>query len=209
MLIGNAFTDVPALQTNVLVQVRPPTLLEPIPPSSLHGIDGRCIQRADGDHAAALADARRIGKLMWESRFIFQAELISLPECIAQATALLPVPPSRSLATLCTLSDIPALQPRLTREQCDVIQETAGLSRKVTIFSDAADATSSGASGDSNAILIGLLEVPPPPSMHTHTHTDRLSCCRRASVPRLAMRRPSSKYCCSNVPDSTDSPGPP
>jgi microcystin degradation protein MlrC len=102
VLIGNAFTDVPALQSNVLVQ------------------------RADGDQAQAAADARKIATLMWENKARFLAELTSLTDSIAQATALLPT--------------------------------TSNDGTKVTVFSDAADATSSGASGDSNAILIGLLE---------------------------------------------------
>jgi microcystin degradation protein MlrC len=93
VIIGNAFTDVPALQSNVLVTT-------------------------NGDAAAAQESADRIGRFMWENRELFQANLTSLDESIQQAN------------------------------------ETDGL----VVFSDAADATASGASGDSNAILKGLLE---------------------------------------------------
>jgi len=94
VLIGNAFTDVPALQSNVLVTT-------------------------DGDESAARVAAERIGRFMWEQRTLFQADLTSLDEAIR------------------------------------IAKSTAGL----TVFSDAADATASGASGDSNVILSGLLEA--------------------------------------------------
>lgn len=94
VIIGNAFTDVPDLQSNVLVTT---------------------------NNAPDLArqKAERIGRFMWEHRREFVAELTPLAEAIALAS------------------------------------ETDGL----TIFSDAADATASGASGDSNAILRGLIEA--------------------------------------------------
>ncbi len=92
VIIGNAFTDVPALQSNVLVAT-------------------------DNDPDRARQEAERIGRFMWQNRRLFVAELISLEESIRLAG------------------------------------ETDGL----TVFSDAADATASGASGDSNAILKGLL----------------------------------------------------
>ena len=92
VIIGNAFTDVPALQSNVLVTT-------------------------NADAESAQKAAERIGKFMWENRELFQAKLTSLEESIRQAN------------------------------------ETDGL----VVFSDAADATASGASGDSNAILKGLL----------------------------------------------------
>ncbi len=94
VIIGNAFTDVPDLQSNVLVTT-------------------------DNDPAAAAAAARAMARFMWDHRELFQAQLTPLAEAI-----------------------------RLARE-------TEGL----TVFSDAADATSSGAPGDSNAILRGLLEA--------------------------------------------------
>eukprot|EP00913_Durusdinium_trenchii_P022854 g21458.t1 len=93
VIIGNAFTDVPALQSNVLVAT-------------------------DNDPQRALQEAEKIGRFMWEHRELFQAELTSLDDAIAQANA------------------------------------TDGL----VVFSDAADATASGASGDSNAILKGLYD---------------------------------------------------
>lgn len=93
VLIGNPFTDVPDLCSNVLV-----------------------IRDGDGDRARA--EAAEVAAFMWEHRQAFQAELTPLSEAIDLASA------------------------------------TAGL----TVFSDAADATSSGAPGDSNAILRGLLE---------------------------------------------------
>ena len=92
VMIGNAFTDVPALQSHVLVTT-------------------------NDDLPRAQADAERIGRFMWERRKLFQAELTSLEDAIQQAS------------------------------------QSAGL----VVFSDAADATASGASGDSNAILKGLL----------------------------------------------------
>ena len=93
VIIGNAFTDVPALQSNVLVTT-------------------------NNDESAARRAADRIARFMWSHRELFQAKLTSLDDAIQQAT------------------------------------ETAGM----VVFSDAADATASGASGDSNAILKGLLD---------------------------------------------------
>ncbi len=92
VIIGNAFTDVPALQSNVLVTT-------------------------DNDLPRAQAEADRIGRFMWKHRELFQAVLTPLYEAIQQAS------------------------------------RTDGL----VVFSDAADATASGAAGDSNAILRGLL----------------------------------------------------
>ena len=94
VLIGNAFTDVQALQSNVLVTST----------------------QANG---WAADEALKIARFMWKSRELFQAELTSLHDSIRIAKA------------------------------------TDGL----TVFSDAADATASGASGDSNAILRGLWEA--------------------------------------------------
>jgi microcystin degradation protein MlrC len=93
VVIGNAFTDVPALQSNVLVTT-------------------------NGDMPAAEREAERIGRFMWDHRELFQAHLTPLDEAIQQA------------------------------------ENGDGL----TVFSDAADATASGAAGDSNAILKGLLD---------------------------------------------------
>ena len=93
VIIGNAFTDVPALQSNVLVTT-------------------------DNDLDTARQRATEIARFMWSHRELFQAKLTSLDTSIQIAT------------------------------------ETDGL----VVFSDAADATASGASGDSNAILKGLLE---------------------------------------------------
>lgn len=93
VIIGNPFTDVPNLQSNVLVTT-------------------------NDDLPYAQQQATDIAHFMWRNRERFQATLTPLDEAIRLAG------------------------------------QTAGL----TIFSDAADATSSGASGDSNAILKGLLE---------------------------------------------------
>ncbi len=93
VIIGNAFTDVPALQSNVLITT-------------------------NDDLGTAQQSAERIGQFMWDNRELFQAQLTTLEDSIQQA------------------------------------RETEGL----VVFSDAADATASGASGDSNAILKGLLE---------------------------------------------------
>ncbi|MEO2028885.1 MAG: M81 family metallopeptidase [Fuerstiella sp.] len=94
VIIGNAFTDVPALQSNVLVTT-------------------------DDDYELAKREAERIGRFMWDNRELFQARLTLLDESIRQA------------------------------ESAD------GL----VVFSDAADATASGAAGDSNAILRGLVDA--------------------------------------------------
>jgi len=93
VIIGNAFTDVPALQSNVLVAT-------------------------DNDPDGAQQAAKKIAQFMWDNRELFQAELTSLEDAIA------------------------------------IANDTDGL----TLFSDAADATASGAAGDSNAILKGLLK---------------------------------------------------
>jgi microcystin degradation protein MlrC len=91
--IGNPFTDVPALQSHVIVVT-------------------------DNDLEMAQREARKIAQFMWDNRERFKAPLTSLPDAIR------------------------------------IAEETEG----ITIFSDAADATSSGASGDSNAILKGLIQ---------------------------------------------------
>mgnify|MGYP002624375890 CR=1 FL=1 len=93
VIIGNAFTDVPDLQSNVIVTT-------------------------NGDLSAAKQQAEEIARFMWNNRERFQAELTSLDDAI------------------------------------ELARQTDGL----TVFSDAADATASGASGDSNAILQGLLQ---------------------------------------------------
>ncbi len=92
VLIGNPFTDVPELCTNVLVSMA-------------------------GDRDRAERVAVRIARFMWHHRHRFQAPLTSLSRALDMAAA------------------------------------TPGL----TVFSDAADATSSGAPGDSNAVLRALL----------------------------------------------------
>jgi microcystin degradation protein MlrC len=94
VIIGNAFTDVPALQSNVLVTT-------------------------NDNYELAHREAERIGRFMWDNRELFQARLTSLDESIRRA------------------------------ESAD------GL----VVFSDAADATASGAAGDSNAILRGLVDA--------------------------------------------------
>ena len=93
ILIGNPFTDVPALQSNVLITT-------------------------NNNQQLADQEAERLARFMWDHREIFQAELTSLSDAIEIATT------------------------------------DDGL----TVFSDAADATASGASGDSNAILRGLID---------------------------------------------------
>lgn len=93
VFIGNPFTDVPELQSNVLITT-------------------------DNDLRLAEAEARRIAEFMWDNRQIFRAHLTPLDEAIR------------------------------------IAEQTKGL----TVFSDGADATGSGASGDSNAILRGLIE---------------------------------------------------
>ncbi len=93
VFIGNPFTDVPDLRTNVVITL-------------------------DGDAELAQRQAVDIARFMWENREHFVAPLTPLDEAIRLA------------------------------------EKTDGL----TVFSDAADATSSGASGDSNAVLKALIE---------------------------------------------------
>lgn len=95
VIIGNAFTDVPALQSYVIVTT-------------------------DDDRPRAEREAQRVARFMWRFREEFQARLTSLDDAIRLA------------------------------------EESDGL----TVLSDGADATASGASGDSNAILKGLLSKP-------------------------------------------------
>lgn len=90
--IGNPFTDVPELRTNVIVT-------------------------SDGDEAQARELAGELADFMWSHRVRLQAPLTPIDEAI------------------------------------ELARQTEGL----TVLSDAADATSSGASGDSNWILKGLL----------------------------------------------------
>ena len=91
--IGNPFTDVPHLRSNVVVTT-------------------------DGHPQRARREALRLARFMWRHRADMQADLTPLPEAIRLA------------------------------------EETEGL----TVFSDAADSTASGAPGDSNAVLRGLFE---------------------------------------------------
>ncbi len=93
VIIGNAFTDVPALQSNVLITTNNAP-----------------------EHAQRHAE--QIAQYMWDNRELFQATLTPLQEAISQA------------------------------------RDADGL----VVFSDAADATASGAAGDSNAILKGLID---------------------------------------------------
>jgi len=94
ILIGNPFTDVPDLQSNVIVTT-------------------------DGDIDRAQREAELLARFMWANRSHFVVRLVALDEAIRIAAA------------------------------------TSGL----TVFSDAADATASGAPGDSNAILRALIEA--------------------------------------------------
>ncbi len=93
VFIGNPFTDVPDLRTNIVVTT-------------------------DNDPVRAKEVSESIARFMWSQRDHLKADLVELDEAIA------------------------------------IANRTDGL----TIFSDAADATSSGASGDSNHILRGLLD---------------------------------------------------
>ena len=88
IFIGNPFTDVPDLQSNIIVVT-------------------------DNDPQQAEQQATHLAHFMWDHRHQFVAPLKSLESAVALA------------------------------------QETTGL----TVFSDAADATASGAPGDSNAII--------------------------------------------------------
>ena len=94
IMIGNPFTDVPELCTQVIVE-------------------------ADGDPAVAEAEAIRLANEFWPQRFRMQGKLISLDRAIAQASTM----------------------------------------NGPVAFTDAADATSSGATGDSNAIIAALRDA--------------------------------------------------
>lgn len=91
IMIGNPFTDVPELCSQVLVAT-------------------------DGEEATASGEAVRLAGEFWALRHRMQGKLISLERAIAQASTM----------------------------------------RGPVVFTDAADATSSGATGDSNGILKGL-----------------------------------------------------
>jgi microcystin degradation protein MlrC len=94
VIIGNPFTDVPDLRSNILVTT-------------------------DNDPECARDEAIRLAEFMWHNRAHFFAELTSVDEAI------------------------------------DRVKGSNGL----TVFSDAADATASGAPGDSNAILRALVHA--------------------------------------------------
>lgn len=94
IMIGNPFTDVPELCTQVIVET-------------------------DGDPATAQAEAVRLAEEFWPQRFRMQGKLIALDRAIAQARTM----------------------------------------KGPVVFTDAADATSSGATGDSNAIVAALKEA--------------------------------------------------
>lgn len=93
ILIGNPFTDVPELGSQVVATVLP------------EGID------------AASGEVIRIAEAFWDQRRLMQAKLISIEEAVEQARYM----------------------------------------KGPLAFTDAADATSSGASGDSNLIIAGLM----------------------------------------------------
>jgi microcystin degradation protein MlrC len=95
VFIGNPFTDVPDLQSNIIVVT-------------------------DNDPERARHEAETLAHFMWDQRQAFVAPLKSLTEAIT------------------------------------IAQNTQGL----TVFSDAADATASGAPGDSNAIIKALRNHP-------------------------------------------------
>lgn len=94
IMIGNLFTDVPELSTQVLVTT-------------------------DGDTDLATREAKRLAQEFWNKRERMKATLIGVDAAIAEACSI------------------------------------AG----PVVFKDAADATSSGAAGDSNAILVALREA--------------------------------------------------
>lgn len=94
IMIGNPFTDVPELCTQVLVMT-------------------------DGDESVARREAERLAQEFWPQRFRMQGKLIPLDRSIAQASTI----------------------------------------NGTVVFTDAADATSSGATGDSNIILKALRDA--------------------------------------------------
>lgn len=94
IMIGNPFTDVPELCTQVIVE-------------------------ADDDPTVAEAEAIRLANEFWPQRFRMQGKLIPLDRAIAQARTM----------------------------------------NGTVVFTDAADATSSGATGDSNAIIAALQDA--------------------------------------------------
>lgn len=99
MLIGNPFTDVPELRTNVVVTL-------------------------DGDQDLATQYAREMAELFWVHRERMQVPLITVSEAVKQTVRF----------------------------------HTEEESTSPVVLVDAADATSSGASGDSNILLRALME---------------------------------------------------
>lgn len=94
IMIGNPFTDVPELCTQVLVTT-------------------------DGNESLARREAERIAAEFWPQRFRMQGKLIALDRAVAQARTI----------------------------------------EGPVLFTDAADATSSGATGDSNVLIKALHEA--------------------------------------------------
>jgi microcystin degradation protein MlrC len=94
IMIGNPFTDVPELCTQVLVTT-------------------------DGNESLAKREAERIAAEFWPQRFRMQGKLIPLDRAVAQARTI----------------------------------------EGPVLFTDAADATSSGATGDSNVLIKALREA--------------------------------------------------
>ena len=135
MMWGNPFTDVPALASNSFVVT-------------------------DNDPARAEREALRIANLFWEHHEKMQVPLTSLADAARIATEMWasehPSPALRAPAPLVRRGERDGVRGvRLHADSAD--QFLSGNPSGTVVLVDAADATSSGASGDSNAILRALL----------------------------------------------------
>ena len=135
MMWGNPFTDVPALASNSFVVT-------------------------DNDPARAEREAVRIANLFWDHHEKMQVPLTSLADAariaVENAAGLLPCPAMQERGA----GNLETNRPSSPRPSPPATGgEGGGAPFGTVVLVDAADATSSGASGDSNAILRALLEA--------------------------------------------------
>ncbi|MBM3877851.1 MAG: M81 family metallopeptidase [Verrucomicrobia bacterium] len=137
MMWGNPFTDVPALASNSFVVT-------------------------DNDLARAEGEALRIASLFWEHHEKMQVPLTSLADAARIAREIwADEHPSPHPSPLVRRGErVPEGRVRGVRvRDVPTTQDSSGDRSSTVVLVDAADATSSGASGDSNAILRALLDA--------------------------------------------------